>query len=72
MGAPVVDMTPWIGVIGSCIGWLGFIIVLSMLKNYICTGISIAVSEVLLKTMNKEAQEKWSVGLPMAESFLMS
>ena len=52
------NMGPWIGVINSIVGWTFFLICLAMFKNFISTGFSYALSEMLLKQCNQEQREK--------------
>jgi len=54
----VVDMSPWIGVIGSIVGWSGFIIVVSMFKGFFSRGFSWALGEFLLNTCTQAKAEK--------------
>jgi len=54
----VINMSPWISVIGSIIGWGGFIIVVSMFKEFLSKGFSWALGEFLLNTCNQEKAEK--------------
>jgi len=53
----VPDMSKFVGVIGVTIGWLSFIIVLSILKSFITRGISIAVTELLLRNDNATVEK---------------
>jgi len=53
-----VDMSAWISVIGAIIGWTGFIIVISMLKDFLSRGFSWALGEFLLKESSYETIEK--------------
>jgi hypothetical protein len=54
----VVNMSPWVGVIGAIVGWTGFIIVVSMLKDFLSRGFSWALGEFLLNTSSPETTEK--------------
>jgi len=54
----VVNMTPWITVIGAIISWFFFVIVICIFKNFISRGFSMATAEFLLKSCDKEQCEK--------------
>ena len=56
--AATVDMSAWVGVIGAIIGWTGFIIVVSMFKDFLSRGFSWALGEFLLKECRPETVEK--------------
>ena len=44
-----VNMAPWIGVIGSLIGWTFFLIILGMFKGFIVSAFSMYVAELIYK-----------------------
>lgn len=53
-----VDMSPWVSVVGAIVGWGGFIIVVSMFKEFLSKGFSWALGEFLLNTCNDTQIEK--------------
>ena len=54
----IVDMSPWVSVFGAMVGWVGFIIVFGMLKNFISKGLSIALANFLLENCDEKQTEK--------------
>jgi len=52
------SMAPWVGVIGSCLGWIFFLFALGMIKSFISHGVSIAIADFLLKNSGDETREK--------------
>jgi len=54
-----IDMSPWVSVVGAIIGWGGFIIVVSMFKEFLSKGFSWALAEFLLNTCNDKQIEKF-------------
>ena len=55
---PVIDMTPWIRVVGALIGWTFFLIVLGMIKNFIVHAFSITVADFLVNTATDDQRVK--------------
>lgn len=53
-----VDMTPWVSVIGSIVGWFFFVIVLGMLKGFLTGAMNMYVAEVIWKLNDDEKREK--------------
>jgi len=51
---------PFLGIISQLIGWTFFLIALSMFKEFISKGFSMAVGEFLLKTVPLERAEKFT------------
>ncbi len=58
MESGIVGMGPWIGVISQIVGWTFFIIVLTMFKNFLTNGFSMAVAEFILKTNDVKTRQK--------------
>lgn len=54
----IVDVGQWMGVISQIIGWTFFVVILCIMKNYFAYGLSIAVSEFLIKNINEEKCRK--------------
>ena len=54
----VVDMSPWVKVIGSIVGWFFFTIVLGMLGSFIRHGFSIALANFLIHGCDSDQREK--------------
>ncbi len=52
------NVAPFVGVLGSIIGWSFFLIALGMFKNFISHGFSIALAEFLFKHATPEIREK--------------
>ena len=51
---------PFLGIISQLIGWTMFLIALSMFKEFIGRGFSMAVGEFLLKNVPLEKAEKFT------------
>jgi len=51
---------PFLAIISQLIGWTFFLVALSMFKEFISKGFSMAVGEFLLKTVPLERAEKFS------------
>ncbi len=51
---------PFIGIMSQLIGWTFFLIALSMFKEFISRGFSMAVAEFLLKSVPLEKAEKFT------------
>lgn len=49
---------PFIGILSQLIGWTFFLIALSMFKNFISHGFSMAVGEFLLRSVPLDKAEK--------------
>lgn len=49
---------PFVGVLGQIVMWFGFIVCLSLIKNYIIYGTALALSEWLIKLSDKSGQER--------------
>ena len=54
--AQMPDAGPWIGVIGACVMWTGFIVVLLMGKSFVTHAITFALVEFVLKTCDKSTR----------------
>ena len=54
----VVDMSPWVSVIGAMVGWTAFIIVVGMLKSFISKGFSMSLASFLIENSSDEQIEK--------------
>jgi len=66
----VVDMSPWMSVIGACVGWTAFLILIGMLKTFIVTGFSMFIAELIWKSANKDSQNKLARKLADSEKVL--
>lgn len=53
-----IDPSPYLGIIGAIIMWLGLIFTISIIKGFIVQGCAIAISEWLLKISDKDSQER--------------
>lgn len=51
---------PFLGIISMLIGWTFFLVALSMFKEFISKGFSMAVAEFLLKSVPLDKAEKFS------------
>ena len=47
-----------VSVVGGIFGWVFFLMTLGILKGFICNGVSIAISEFLMKCNDNEIREK--------------
>ena len=54
----VVDMSPWVSVIAAVVGWSFFLIAVSMFKNLISRGFSMAVAEFWLHNASDDQIQK--------------
>jgi hypothetical protein len=54
----VVDMSPWIGVIGAIIGWTFFLIVIGVLRGFIVGAFSMFLADLIWKASNEDTKEK--------------
>ena len=59
MQEAIVGPGAWMSVISAIIGWTFFIIVLSMIKNFLTRGFSMAIGEFLLNTATEAQREKY-------------
>jgi len=51
---------PFLGIISQLIGWTMFLVALSMFKEFVSRGFSMAVGEFLLKSVPMEKAEKFT------------